>query len=521
MSPSRLKRRMLPALLLVVALAGCSSSTSTPAVDSKMLQQRLDQFVTAVTKPEAGSEFTAKADGAAKVETASDGSVTGTLPRLSFTNKDGGTAVLDPITLHFANGGDGIVNVDVKIPSSLSIKDKDGKVQGEVQIGSQTLKGVWVEKLQTLNNVEMRLTNLAIKSSTGEGSGTIGQIALTGKLDSTGGGLYDGKYDLTISNFVAVDTTAKTTTKMDSLGVVSTIKGAKMEEWAKAAKEAGYTLANPDLFKAWSGGKLDPKMIAFMKTMPQYMGDISYTYSVNGIDVNEDGKQTFGLKNTSLGFGASADGQGATKVRMTFSLGGFSGGTENEFLPAEADVQNATLDIDASGIPGKKLWDIYMDALPQLQAEAAKAASDTAGGKQTATGAGASALEEVGGEMSGKFMEVMSAAKLSIALNQLSMVTPTAKMAGKGAMSYLPAQSMLPEGKVSLRFTGIDALAKAMEKRGKKDETAQQIMGIAAGVRAMGKPDPTTPATDRAYIIDIVFGKDGTITANGQKLWGG
>ncbi|MEQ1755671.1 MAG: hypothetical protein ABL973_16240 [Micropepsaceae bacterium] len=521
MSPSRTPRRMLPALLLVIALAGCSSSTSTPAVDSKLLQERLDQFVTAVTKPEAGSEFSAKAEGTSKVETASDGSITGTLPRLTFTNKEGGVAVLDPITLHFANGGDGVINVDAKIPSSLAVKDKDGKVQGEVQIGSQTLKGVWVEKLQTLNNVEMRLSNLAIKSSSGEGSGTIGQIALTGKLDPTGGGLYDGKYDLTMTGFVAEDATAKTTTRMDNLSVVSTIKGARMEDWAKAAKEAGYTLANPDLFKAWSGGKLDPKMIAFMKRMPEFMGDMSYTYNVAGIDVKENGKQTFGLKSTSLGFGASGDGKGTTKVRMTFSLGGFSGGPDQEFLPAEADVQNATLDMDASGVPGKKLWDIYMDALPQLQAEAAKAASQTAGGQQTAANAGTAALEEVGGEMSGKFMEVMSAAKLSIALNQLSMITPTAKMAGKGAMSYLPAQSIMPEGKVSLRFTGIDALAKAMEKRGKKDEMAQQIMGIAAGVRAMGKPDPTSPATDRAYIIDIVMGKDGSITANGQKLWGG
>jgi hypothetical protein len=206
---------------------------------------------------------------------------------------------------------------------------------------------------------------------------------------------------------------------------------------------------------------------------------------------------------------------------MSFSLGGFSGGEGEELLPPEADVQNATMEIDASGIPGKQLWDIYMDALPQLQAEAAKAASSTAGGKETATAAGTNALEEVGSELSGKFMTVLMASKLSIALNQLSMITPTAKMAGKGALSYLPAQSMLPEGKVTLRFTGIDALAKAMEKRGKNDDMAQQIMGIASGVRAMGKQDPTSTGADRAYIIDIVFGKDGSITANGQKVWGG
>ena len=156
MSPSRFVRRSLSAMLLAVVLTACGSSTSTPPVDAKQVQQRLDQFVSAVTQVQPGSEFTAKADGAAKVETNSDGTVTGTLPRLTFTTKEGNVAVLDPITVSFANGGDGLINIDAKIPNSFAIKDKTGKVTGQVKIGSQTFKGVWVDKLQTLNNVEMR-----------------------------------------------------------------------------------------------------------------------------------------------------------------------------------------------------------------------------------------------------------------------------------------------------------------------------------------------------------------------------
>ena len=128
MSPSRSTRRVLPALFLALALAACSGSSTAPAVDSKLLQERLDTFVTEVTKADPGSEFSAKADGAAKVETASDGAVTGTLPRMTFTGKDGNVAVLDPVSIKFTNGGDGLVNVDAKIPGTLSIKDKDGKV---------------------------------------------------------------------------------------------------------------------------------------------------------------------------------------------------------------------------------------------------------------------------------------------------------------------------------------------------------------------------------------------------------
>jgi hypothetical protein len=36
----------------------------------------------------------------------------------------------------------------------------------------------------------------------------------------------------------------------------------------------------------------------------------------------------------------------------------------------------------------------------------------------------------------------------------------------------------------------------------------------------MGKPDPASPANDRAYIIEIQFSKDGKILMNGQDMMG-
>jgi hypothetical protein len=517
MPTRRPTRRFLPALLLTLALGACGSSSTEPAVDAKLLQERLDTFVAAVTAPDPASEVVAKAEGKATVETAGDGTVTATLPRLTISSTDGNSAVLDPVTLRFTNGGDGLVNVEAKLPGSLSIKDKEGKVAGEIQIGSQALKAVWADKLQSLTNVDMRLTNLAIKSAKGTGTGSIGQIAFTGGLEAKGGGLYDGRYDMTVSGFNVNDPEQKSTIKVGTFSLVNTIKGARMEDWATAAKEAGYTLANPNVFKAWTGGTLDPKVLAFLKRMPELMGDVSYTYALNGVDVSEAGKKLFGLKTSSMGFGVSADGKGTTKLRMSLGLGGVSGGEGEDILPPEADIQNAVMEIDASGIPGKQLWDIYVDALPALQAQAAKAASETASGNADAAASNAE-LEQVGSEMSAKAMMVLSAAKLSIAMNQLNLTTPTASVAGKGAMSYLPAQSLMPEGKISFRFTGIDALAAAMQKRGRGDETAQQIMGMASAIRAMGRPDATSPANNRAYVIDVVFGKDGSVTANGQRM---
>jgi hypothetical protein len=517
MTRSRFARRFVPALLLAVFVTACGGSSSTPAVDAKQLQSRLDQFVAAVTKPGADSDFTAKAEGAAKVETKDDGTVIGTLPRLSFVGKEGSTAVLDPVQIRFSNGGEGKINFDATLPSTLAVKDKAGKVEGQVKIGSQTLKGVWIDKLQTIDEVDMRLSNLTITSATQPGGGKIDQISMGGKLSPKGGGLYDGKYEGAITGFNVDDPAEKTAMKMASIGFTATMTGARMEDWAKAAKEAGYTLANPDIFKVYTGGPIDPKMIAFMKRMPEFMGAVDYVYSINGIEMVKEGKPQFSLKTASFGFGASGDGKGMTKLKISSGMGGVAGSAEEPLLPPEADVQDASFEIQASGVPGQKLWDIYMDALPQLQAEAAKAASNTAKG-ESAAAAGSAALGQVGMDLSGKFMEVMSAAKLAIALNRLNLTTPTAKMTGRGLATYLPAQSMMPEGKFTLRFSGINTLAKAMEKRGAKDEMAQQIMGVVTAISAMGKPDPASPKDDRAYIIDIEITKDGKVLANGQDM---
>ncbi len=519
MTRSRFARRSWPAFVFAVFLAACGGSTGAPAVDSQQLQQRLDQFVETLTRTQPDSEFTAKAEGKAKVETKEDGTVIGTLPRIAFTGKEGSTAVLDPVSIRFTSGGDGRTNFEATLPSAMSVKDKDGKVEGEVKIGSQTLKGVWVEKLQTIDDLDMRLANITITSPTEPGSGKVDEIVFKGKLEPKGSGVYDGKYDFTMKGFNADDPAEKTVMKMETIGVTATTTGARLEEMAQAAKEAGYTFASPELYKVWTGGPIDPKMIAFMKRIPEFMGTINYVYSLKGIEVVQDGKTEFTMKNTSMGFGASPDGKGTTKISMSMGVGGISAGADEPMLPPEADIKDATIDIEASGVPGQKLWDIYIDSLPRIQAAAAQAAAETASEGDPTT-AGAVAMEQVSAELSGKFMEVLTAAKLAIALNKLDLMTPTAKMTGKGAATYLPAEAMMPEGKVTLRFSGIDALAKAMEKRGMQDEMAQQVMGVIAGVRAMGKPDPASPEGDRAYIIEIQFTKDGRVLANGQDMLG-
>src|SRR6185436_4000886 len=150
----------------------------------------------------------------------------------------------------------------------------------------------------------------------------------------------------------------------------------------------------------------DPKMLAFLKRMPEFMGAITYSYTVEGIEATHEGKTQFALKNASFGVGA-----GQTKVRMTAGLGGMGMSAEAPMVPPEAEVQNAALEIDVSGVPGRQLWDIYVDALPAIQAEAKCVAStSTTTGTPESAAAASAEMEKLTGEMSMRFMQVLSSA---------------------------------------------------------------------------------------------------------------
>jgi hypothetical protein len=560
MTRSRLAWRFVPALVVVILAAACSGPTK-PAVDAKLLQQRLDQFVATVSRQQPDTPITVKAEGPSKVETKSDGTVIGTLPRMTLSSNDGGTAVIDPIQLRFSNGDEGRTNVEATFPSAVVFKDKTGKVEAEMKIGSQTAKGVWVESMQSFDDLDVRFSNISIKSPGNPGSAKIDEISTTGKITSTGGGLYDVKYEGAMKGFSFSNPAENGVMKIALISMQSSATRSRMEEYGKAAKEAGYTLADPNVFKGWGGEALSPKMIAFMRRWPEFFGGVDYLYAINGVEVVQGGKALYGLKKTSFGFGVSGDGAGTTRVKLGFNFGGASGSADEPLVPPEANIDDATIDIEATGIPGQQLWDIYMDALPKLQAEAVKVAGlaaetgrtamlgadsaaksgDTAalGGGDPAKGGGATTLDggvapkdgvaakpaeqqlaEMGDELSQKAMAVMQAARIAIAFNKLNITTPTAKMTGRGSAVYQPSVAPVPVGKISLRFSGIDKLASAMEKRGPKDETAQQIMGTVTAIRAMGRADPASPKDDRAYIIDLELTKDGRMLANGQNLGG-
>jgi hypothetical protein len=121
-------------------------------------------------------------------------------------------------------------------------------------------------------------------------------------------------------------------------------------------------------------------------------------------------------------------------------------------------------------------------------------------------------------EAMAKFTQTLSTANLGLNLKTAAITTPTIVVGGDGAATYNMAASPMPVGKFAFRFSGIEALQEAMQKRGKNDEMAQQVLGGLMGLKAMAKPDPKAPAGKPGYLIEVEFTKDGKVLANGQQV---
>jgi hypothetical protein len=511
---SKLFSRLAPIALVAVFVASCGGGEpKKPAVDPVLLKSRLEQIVDALKKTES-TEVKVIVEGAVNVEAKEDGTVTGRTPKIKVVNKDEETMEFDSVILTFKRGeNDDTIPVEFRFPDKMIVKDKTGKVKAEASIGSQTITGVWRDDLQNVDKLNVRLGNIAITPKDEEGKGSISEITMSSAISDKGNGLYDMAFSGAMNGLAIDDPKQKSVIKMGQIGFHGKMEGAKLKAYAAAAKAAGYTLSNPDMFKMWTTGKIDEKTMAFLKRMPEFLGSLNYGYDVKDISATEDGKPLFALAKMALGLGMSPEGVDKARIRIAFSTGGIKADGENgkPILPPEADIKDAGFDVDISGLPGKELWAIYMQLLPQIQ----QASLATAGGN---TGAGSEAMTKVGEEAMAQFTAALQKSQLGFALNKFNLDTPTLVMGGSGAAKYNPAVDLMPEGKFALRFSGVEALSDAMAKRGKEDEMAQQVMGALMAIKAIAKPDPTAPQGRPGYLIEVEVKKDGGVTANGQKL---
>jgi hypothetical protein len=500
--------------LVALFAAACSSEPQKPAVDAKLLESRLNQMVDALVKSE-NPDLKVTAAGPAKVETKEDGTVIGSTPVLTVKEANGGTVTVEPFVLTFKRGdNDDTIPFDLKIPSSISPKDATGKASAEIKIGAQKIEGVWRDDLQTVDKMNFKINDVVVEPKDQQGKMTLSELTMTGGIEDKSGGLYDAKYSGRMAGFALDDPTNKTVMRMGEVGFRGNMYGAKLKEYGKAAKEAGYTLSNPEVFKMWTSGKLDDKTLAFLKRMPEFLGSIDYGYNVKDISMTENGKPMFALAKADFGFGLKPESAEKATANVNMAFGGFSAEGEDgkPVIPPEADVKDSKLDIDIAGLPSKELWGIYMSILPQIQqaslAEAAGASSPAA----------EAAMTKASEEAMMKFTQALSTANLGVNLKTASVTTPTIVMGGDGAATYNMAASPMPVGKFTFRFSGVEALQEAMQKRGKDDEMAQQVLGGIMGLKAMAKPDPKAPAGKVGYLIEVEFTKDGKVLANGQQM---
>jgi len=98
--------------------------------------------------------------------------------------------------------------------------------------------------------------------------------------------------------------------------------------------------------------------------------------------------------------------------------------------------------------------------------------------------------------MSAKFMQVLATQSSPSALNKMNGADTDGEDDRQRHAVYLPAQQMMPAGKFAFPSPGSTHLPRPGKAR-QNDERRKQVMGLVAGIRAIGKPDPASAATIR------------------------
>lgn len=523
----------------------------SPPLSADLMKERVDALILRMTSG-TDPDIKVVSEGLTATEVR-DGAVTAITPRLTFTITETEVtipAVADPSVAPEAADADKTDKTDVPakttvtsfvvpqmrltlskqsdthIAFQMTAPDRidvtvDGAPAGGVVIGRQSMSGSWVPAFESYDRLDVRLGDIVFSGGSdpaNAGTARIGEVAMTGVLTETVPGLYDGTYDFRITGVSGEGRTDNVQSRfaMDDLAFTFIGQQMRMAELGAAAREAGYTLSNPRYMDLMfqSEPEVDPKMVAFLKAIPSYIGGLVYTVGMRGLRSDEGG-EAVNLADLSGKFGVAGEDGG--KARMTFGFSVTSDGLgELMDMPKEAGIRTAAVEFDVGGLPGKQVWDTWMGAI--VPAVAAAQAQPTQEQQQQAVEDSLAAQEE---KLTADTMAALQAATITFGLKRFELSGGAFRVTGTGQGTYQPSGAGMPVGTAEFRAEGLAPLMTALQPKAADDAAAASFVETFGMFQAIGVADPATPTDNPAYVIKFEALPDGNMLANGQPLGGG
>lgn len=500
MSKIRLRERAIGFLSLAISGAAFGAE---PAIDPDVVKTKIEQSLSQMSNN--GSGLSVAAEGAIRTKVGADGSVFVTLPKLLIKWSDGEETALAPITARLTSAGEGRLAFQAQPPKTLAINSADGKGATTFNAARTSLKGVWSEKIKSFESFDLDVADLKI-AGPNSASVAFSGASLKSDVTPTTGGLYEARVSASGTGGRVVDRTKGGDVGFGKFSISARMTAFDAEAIAALGGKARALMTDADA--AGTQRAFTPEALGVFKQIMSLYGPIEIEYAIEDVSVRKAGEPDVTLGAASFAIGSSPLGAGKTALKAKFRVAGADAGPD--ITPPEAKIDDAIVEIEATGLPGDALLDAYFDALAYRQSEPAKSEEADARSRNKAY---AAALAD-------KVMAALKASDIAVKASRFDVATATLKMTGVGAGSIDGANGFKPSGAVTLRFTGLDALGAAMEKRGPADKAAQQMLAAIAAIRGLGRLDRSSTIADPAYIMEIKLSETGGVLVNGQNLLG-
>jgi hypothetical protein len=376
---------------------------------------------------------------------------------------------------------------DLALPPSLTVKDKDGKSLGTINLVLDHGNGSWSKSLGTLLNIDLLAKTIDVSQDSSGDSFTALNVLYQVTSTDKGSGVWDQKGTFGAKQLIIGGKDGKLTA--NDLTATSGIDGIKL---------ADFIALQNDWKKAMESGKPD-QMLPVMAKMAALMKAVHGSFSVGQVSAGDGTSQMFSMNGFGFDFGAQDLDQPKSTVSTGLRWAGLSvpeltqmaGPAGSELVPADFGVKLTMNDVPvpvAIDLASKSLGETPMNDENALMRASMMMASSLA-----------QALIQAG-------------TKVEISDGSLMAPAVTGKFSGQALADK--AAAMGATATVDVILSDLDAVIAKVSGHS-DDPGAQQIVGVLQmmkglsqrGTDSAGKPNDHFKVTLDAQGNTLVNGK--------------
>ncbi|MBF0356397.1 MAG: sel1 repeat family protein [Alphaproteobacteria bacterium] len=458
------------------AKASQSQDQAPPDAESADVLAKAQQMIRAMSAPfPLGPKL--NLGNAAFIARNAQGGWTVTLPKPAIPQSDGASWRGASIRLALSKSDDDLYRIRITLPTVWRFVSALGREGGRLEIGQQSVNGIWSAKLGQWTHSDTVLSAIAIASP--EGKGSIDSLAtysnLTPALEGKG---HDQVQTLQIKKIAFGD--AKTT------------------GFSVQAVEASSRIASLELetFRVLSGQGGD----ASLDNLAPLATSVDNRFKLSDVKLSGlGGEDILSINAFEVTMGAMGMDTAASTLKAGITASG---------IAAKQPTGVSPLPLPLGTLPEKLSLRLSWERLPlrDLTNQLATLWLNQGGTKrQTSTQA---SLADTLMDSLATAMDVLVDAGTEIRIEDISASAPDWGIDAKGSFQPEKAKAQPFSGKITITSRGLDNLIKSL------DDGTNLAAVMLDGLRRTSPPKKDSAGND---VFEVTFGADGAIDINGQR----